>query len=444
MITNIEISRLLPHVDNPRKDLGDLSELADSIRASGILQNLTIVPVDSNEYVKKISNKKKYKGDYTVVIGHRRLAAAKLAGLAEVPCVVSDMKAKTQLATMLLENMQRSDLSVYEQAHGFHQLTLLGEDEGTIAEMTGFSKSTVNRRLRLARFDLEKVKAAGERGATLSDFDELYKIKDAKLRNEAFEKIGTNGFKFEVSNAISREESQRKTAAFVEKVAEFASEYDGNFSGKRHAGYIFSQNYDSYQKPNDTGEVKYFYKVCDHHIELYAELSEAEMNSKSEEEESRKSAEAGIEERRVKLAELTKIAYNLRYEFVQNFKPKKEHLPTIAMIGVLAMENDTFDGDMTCEMLGYSEAELEEDEGLSLVERVENSGFMPEKALLITAYSAIDGDWIRGGFQLEKLYEYLERLGYLMSDEERELISGAHELYTKVEVAENGDNGCKT
>ena len=56
---------------------------------------------------------------YTVVIGHRRLAAAKLAGLRELPCVITEMTLQEQLRTMLMENMQRTDLTVYEQAQAF-------------------------------------------------------------------------------------------------------------------------------------------------------------------------------------------------------------------------------------------------------------------------------------------------------------------------------------
>ena len=77
-IVNIAIDRLFPHSDNPRKDLGDLSELAASIKASGILQNLTVVPDEPDN-----SNT-----DFTIIIGHRRYAAAKIAGLTELPCVV--------------------------------------------------------------------------------------------------------------------------------------------------------------------------------------------------------------------------------------------------------------------------------------------------------------------------------------------------------------------
>ena len=89
----IEVSKIFPHPDNPRKNLGDLQELTDSIKANGVLQNLTVIP-QSN-------------GQYTVIIGHRRLAASKKAGLSEVPCVVTEMTPQEQVRTMLIENIQR-------------------------------------------------------------------------------------------------------------------------------------------------------------------------------------------------------------------------------------------------------------------------------------------------------------------------------------------------
>lgn len=102
-ITEIELSKLVHHPQNPRKDLGDLTELTDSIKASGIMQNLTVVPEDDH---------------YLVVIGNRRMEAAKLAGLDTAPCAVVDMTPAEQLSTMMVENMQRSDLTIFEQAAG--------------------------------------------------------------------------------------------------------------------------------------------------------------------------------------------------------------------------------------------------------------------------------------------------------------------------------------
>ena len=108
----IQTDELHPHPDNPRKDLGDLTELADSIKANGVLQNLTVVPriVTGN----LLGNT--WQDGYTVVIGHRRLAAAKQAGLKELPCIVADMSLRDQVRTMLMENIQRADLTLYEQA----------------------------------------------------------------------------------------------------------------------------------------------------------------------------------------------------------------------------------------------------------------------------------------------------------------------------------------
>lgn len=74
-IKYIPVSKLWRHPDNPRKDLGDVTELAESIKVNGVLQNLTVVPL-----IGEIT--KKWDGEsYRVIIGHRRLAAAKLAGL---------------------------------------------------------------------------------------------------------------------------------------------------------------------------------------------------------------------------------------------------------------------------------------------------------------------------------------------------------------------------
>lgn len=129
------------HPENPRKEIGDIAELTDSIKANGILQNITVVPKPDDE------------GKYLVVIGNRRYEAGLGAGLTEFPCVISDMDHTKQLETMLIENMNRSDLTPIEQAKGFEQLTLAGFTPEDIASKTGFSESTVRRRLKLTEYN---------------------------------------------------------------------------------------------------------------------------------------------------------------------------------------------------------------------------------------------------------------------------------------------------
>lgn len=202
-IMYIKTGEIYPHPKNPRKDLGDVSELSESIKHSGILQNLTVVKGHyltdkeisalSAEYSKspteelraKLNEKKSPEG-YTVIIGHRRLAASKMVELSEVPCTVSDMDEKEQLATMITENMQRTDLTVYEQAQGFQTMLDLGETEDTISERTGFSKGTVKHRLNLAKLDqelLKKKEKSADFQLTLKDLYELEKIDNEKDRN---------------------------------------------------------------------------------------------------------------------------------------------------------------------------------------------------------------------------------------------------------------------
>ncbi|MBQ9033512.1 MAG: ParB/RepB/Spo0J family partition protein, partial [Lachnospiraceae bacterium] len=190
----IPVDELQPHPDNPRKDLGDLTELADSIRANGIFQNLTVLRKRDPET-----------GKSTVIIGHRRLAAAKLAGLEKVPCMVVEMDEKEQISTMLLENMQRSDLTIYEQAQGFQMMLDMGETQDSISEKTGFSKTTVRHRLKLLELDPEEFRKAQERQPNLSDYIRLEKITDPKLKSKALAAIGTANYNWTVENCLRRQ-----------------------------------------------------------------------------------------------------------------------------------------------------------------------------------------------------------------------------------------------
>ena len=89
VIVSISAQDIYQHPDNPRKDLGDLSELSDSIAKKGIMQNLTVIPGHWDE------DRNWHEDGYTLIIGHRRFAAAKQAGIQELPCrVVEDMDKK--------------------------------------------------------------------------------------------------------------------------------------------------------------------------------------------------------------------------------------------------------------------------------------------------------------------------------------------------------------
>lgn len=88
-IVFIEAEQIYQHPDNPRKDLGDLSELSESIKKKGIMQNLTVIPGHWDD------KKEWHEDGYTLIIGHRRFAAGKLAEAAEqvkeLYCILSEM-----------------------------------------------------------------------------------------------------------------------------------------------------------------------------------------------------------------------------------------------------------------------------------------------------------------------------------------------------------------
>ena len=175
-IINIGVEHIHPHPENPRKDLGDLTELVESIKKNGVMQNLTVIPIDGKS------------GEYTAIIGHRRHAAAKIAGIKELPCrIIEGLSEKEQIYTMLEENMQRNDLTIWEQANGFQMMLDLGETEEQIAEKTGFSRTTIRHRLNIAKLnqkELQKKEKDENFQLTLKDLYELEKIADVRTRDK--------------------------------------------------------------------------------------------------------------------------------------------------------------------------------------------------------------------------------------------------------------------
>ncbi len=207
MIEYISVDELHPHPDNPRKELGDLTELCESIKARGIMQNLTVLWAGPGK-------------GYTVLIGHRRLAAAKLAELDELPCVVIDgISRADQVAIMTMENLQRADLTLSEQAEAVQLMMNLGLGIAEIADKTGLSKSTVRRRSEMAK--LNKVTFADvtrARQVTMDDMDALFKIKNEKRRDEVLKYIGTADFKSKLDLALDTEAAEKLTAALDAKL----------------------------------------------------------------------------------------------------------------------------------------------------------------------------------------------------------------------------------
>lgn len=210
MTAYLPISSLHHHPKNPRRNIGDITELTESIKKNGIMQNLTVIPGFYRE-----TNGKFFETDteYTVIIGHRRLEAAKAAGLHEVPCrIYKNIPESEQITTMLEENMQRNDLTPMEQADSFQLCLDLGETVDSIAEKTGFSKSTVYHRINLGKLDRSVVEAVEEDDSfqiTMKDYIELEKIKDIETRNKVLKEArNSNDLRFKAEQAAKGEQRE--------------------------------------------------------------------------------------------------------------------------------------------------------------------------------------------------------------------------------------------
>lgn len=200
-IVMLKRSQLHPHPDNPRKDLGDLEELKASIREHGIMQNLTVVPMNDDLE------------DFKILIGHRRFAASE-GILFELPCVIAEgLSDREQVGIMLCENMQRSDLTFLEQAHGFQMMMDLGETIETISDKTGFSEATVKHRLEIAKLKKKSIDAAMESfQPTISDYIELERVKDLKERNKILEDAESSSDLHYSVQAYVDEQNRKKNA----------------------------------------------------------------------------------------------------------------------------------------------------------------------------------------------------------------------------------------
>lgn len=481
-IVMLPIDALSPHPDNPRKDVGDISELAESIKANGVLQNLTVVSgrwmskaewkeiserygKNPTEEDRVLMNRKWLDGGYTVIIGHRRLAAAKLAGLTELPCVVVKMTPKEQVSTMLTENMQRVDLTLYEQANGFQMMLDLGESVEQIAGKSGFSKSTVRKRLEIAKLDQKTLKKVSGRQLSIGDFDELAKIDNIAVRNKLLASMGTANFQKELQAALKNQKLEQRMKEWLKVIQTFAIE-DPNAS-YQNCRYVRSYGYynmgDDVVVPKDADSVKYFYKVGKSQIDIYKERDvDKESAEKAEREERRRKDDL----LRQQFDDVNNSHYELRCEFVKNLSNSVCKRNLLEVYGFVAnafyVVTDVYGDEMDLEKLSYllgikiEESDLEDDNRLTAIPGVRSAlEAFPEKTMFCIAYCTVDDDkngywkseWHGGRYrlvhrdnaELDMLYDVLVSLGYEMSDEEKAFREGTHELLHLSEAEENAE-----
>ncbi len=448
-VVNMPIEYLVPHPQNPRKDLGNLEELTASIKENGIYQNLTVIPI--NEEAPDEEPK------YMVVIGHRRLEAAKRAGLQEVPCaIVRGMTETRQLQIMLLENMQRSDLTVYEQAQGFQQLLDFGMDIEDISQQSGFSKRTIRRRLEIAKLDQNKLKElSSTRQLSLKEFDELAKIKNMEARNKVMEKIGTNDFALAVKRAMDKEKLADNMPVFladmerlgIKKFPDSANKYSSKY---RRIGSLDLYEYEVTKDkiPKKTAGV-YYEASYPRNVEFY--VKETKKNKAREKSAKDIEKEKRIKEAWFKMDAMAATHHELRKTFMENFKATaKQHelvlmgAYSVAILqGVAYMRLGNVNEEAGIDSKFFDPKRDEKAiklafDGYSDIQqcaKVIYKLFGDNEKELYTNNSRFGYPTYKINPRLEALYHWLVALGYQMSSEEKLLATGQHEVFQQIKGA---------
>ena len=166
-----------PNPDQPRQVFPQaaLQDLAESIRQHGILQPLSVRRVGTG---------------YELVAGERRLRAARMVGLTEIPCIVMTMDRQESAVAAMVENLQRQDLDYIEEARGIARLMELGNlSQDQTARILGRSQSSVANKLRLLKHSHGVLEALREGGLTERHARALLRLPTESLKLEAIQQM---------------------------------------------------------------------------------------------------------------------------------------------------------------------------------------------------------------------------------------------------------------
>ena len=184
-----------PNPDQPRREFGqdELQELTRSIAQVGLIQPLTVRPARQG---------------YELISGERRLRACQLLGLREVPCIVEQVSPEQSALMALVENVQRSDLSFWEEAEGYRRLlTVYGLGREDLCRRIGKSPAFLSNKLRLLRLS-PAVRTAAEQGHLSERHARcLLSLETEEAQLQLIERIEREGW------------SVRQTESFVERTA---------------------------------------------------------------------------------------------------------------------------------------------------------------------------------------------------------------------------------
>ena len=203
-IRMIPLDRIDPNPRQARCELGNLEELMASIRAKGILEPILVRPKNDR---------------YEIIAGERRYVASKNIGLREIPCIEMNVKDNEALELALIENLQRKDLDVFEEADGLKTLVdIYGYNHSQLAEKIGKARSTITEIVNVARIpkrlrDLCKTRDISSRSTLI----EIAKQEKEQDMERLIEEIAARGLRREDTRELSKKlkGKQKTTKPYV-------------------------------------------------------------------------------------------------------------------------------------------------------------------------------------------------------------------------------------
>lgn len=193
-VVNINIDSIIVNPNQPRKIFKepDLLELAESIKAYGILQPITVL--EKNEM-------------FEIVMGERRFRASKKAGLKDIPAIIVDINENESAVVALIENVQRRDLNFVEEANSYSQLiTKFGYSQEQIARQVGKKQSTISNKMRILSLGSDVLNILLENSLS-------------ERHGRALLKIKNNDKRLEIANTVVKKSmTVKETEIYIEKM----------------------------------------------------------------------------------------------------------------------------------------------------------------------------------------------------------------------------------
>ena len=182
-INEIPIDQIEPNPGQPRRDFDEeaLAELADSIKAIGIIQPVTLRQVADNKF--------------QIIAGERRWRASQMAGLKAIPAYIRTIKDENVMEMALVENIQREDLNAIEIALAYeHLLETTGLTQEKVSERVGKSRAAVANYLRLLKLPAQVQMALQNKEIDMGHARALLAVNSPSLQIKLFKEIVKNGY----------------------------------------------------------------------------------------------------------------------------------------------------------------------------------------------------------------------------------------------------------